>query len=132
MSEDERPNTLDDHCTMLFGLALFQAVVYFFANKADSFNFPWYVFFQPVGVAAVTLWLLRTGSHVAAKVVFGYLVLIVVIFVFNIFGTLAMHGFDLKTTLHALHPIHHLKEFAELYLVGVGWRCVVLTRPSRE
>jgi hypothetical protein len=72
---------------------------------------------------------IMNGGHVAACLVFGYLLILFGCnFVWPVYliNTDASH----QEIIEAIHPLHHAKEWIELWLIGAAWRAVVLTRAA--
>lgn len=127
VGEHQSTRTLADCCGTLYKLVLLQTALYVVLAWVEHswLSLLWLI--EPFILFCIVVTLQENKSHGAAIIIFGYLVVLIGLWLVRIF--LAISD-DVPTSelKELLHPAHHLKEYVEIYIVGAAWRAVVLTR----
>ena len=108
-----------------FVLAGLQTLFYLLLFAADVGSLLYFI--EPLLVVMAAIYVTRTGSHKMAIAMLCYIIGVLAIAVVLIFIQLIDAGFTSKAVLEALHPLHRIKEFVEIWVMGAAIKNVELT-----
>ena len=118
----EAIETFEEGITRLVALALFQFVV---ALIQISLGAGWDVLLLPALLFGTTFWLARSASRWVAILVLGFLLMTLLLAIAGVWHSLDEGA---ETAYQKAHHAWHVKEFAEVFVIGTSWKLIEITR----